>query len=110
MTALEVVVSVLKNKLAPSYRKGKIFIRMDEGIDNLLSALKLAEALGWVVKKGAYYVIAERYSGDTLGGKKEHGLNRVRQYFLSSPEAYKLLMDDTKEYLNSKMNKETINE
>jgi recombination protein RecA len=102
VTALEVVVTVLKNKLAPSYRRGSIYVRMDEGIDNLMSALKLAENLGLIQKKGSYYIIDQKYSGDTLGGKKEHGFDRVRKYFLDSPEVMNLLLEDVKGYLESK--------
>ena len=108
VTALEVVVTVLKNKLAPSYRRGKIYIRMDEGIDNLMSALRIAEFMGWISKRGAYYLLDKKYSGDTLGEKKEHGFERVRKYFISNPEIRYLLMADVKSYLSENLNKKEL--
>jgi recombination protein RecA len=102
VTGLDIQVTVLKNTLAPSYRKAKIVLRMDEGIDNLTSALRIAENVGWVTKKGAYYVVADKYSGgDTLGGHKEHGFERLRKFFLNNSETMSILMKDVAGYLSS---------
>jgi recombination protein RecA len=103
VTGLEIQVTVLKNTLAPSFRKAKIVLRMDEGIDNLTSALKIAENVGWISKKGAYYVVTEKYSGgDTLGGHKEHGFERLRKFFLDNSDMAGILMKDVTDYLSSK--------
>jgi len=103
VTGLNIQVTVLKNTLAPSYRKAWVVLRMDEGIDNLTSAVKIAENLGWIKKKGSYYVLADRFSGsDTLGGHKEHGFERLRKFFLNNSDVMGILMKDVNDYLTSK--------
>lgn len=92
IVGLVVEVRIIKNRLAPSFRRGKLVIRMDEGIDNVTSALWVAEYMGLIKKKGAFYSISEDFSGEALGERKIHGFEQVRNYFAySSDLRYKLL-------------------
>lgn len=101
---IEVGVIVLKNKFAPSYRKGRMFVRMNEGIDNIHSAVQVGLHLGLLRQKGSYYHIDERFSGETLGEKKAHGLERLRQYFLENPGEFRKMMQEISAYLAEKLN------
>jgi len=103
VTGLDVQVTVLKNTLAPSFRSGKIVLRMDEGIDNLTSAIRVGEHLGLISKKGAYYVVAESLGVDSLGGHKEHGFERLRRFFADNKEVTKSLMESVIAYLSSQL-------
>lgn len=103
VVGLDVSVTVLKNTLAPSFRKGKIVLRMDEGIDNLTSAVRIGEHLGLITKKGAYYVVAEKLGVDALGGHKEHGFERLRKFFASNADVRGSLMKEVTDYLQSKL-------
>ena len=102
--AVKVSVKIIKNKFAPSYVEGQIVIRMDEGIDNLYSAMLVAQKLGFISKsaKGGFYELDERYSGDTAGKKKIHGEEKMRSYFLETKEARDILMKDIINFLWSK--------
>lgn len=101
---ISVGVIVIKNKFAPSYRRGRILIRMNEGVDNIQSAIYVAEHLGFVRKKGAYYCVDSRFSGETLGEKKAHGIERLREFFLENPEAFRKMMEEISAYLAEKIN------
>jgi recombination protein RecA len=103
IVALNVEVRAIKNKLAPSYRKGNIVLRMDEGIDDLSSVLYIAQAMGLIKKKGAFYTVDEKYSGEALGGYKAHGMERLRTYFLENPSEGYTLLGDVKQFLFSKL-------
>lgn len=103
VTGLDVQVTVLKNTLAPSFRNGKIVLRMDEGIDNLTSAIRVGEHLGLISKKGAYYVVAESLGVDSLGGHKEHGFERLRRFFAENKDVTKNLMEAVISYLSSQL-------
>lgn len=102
--AIKVSVKVIKNKFAPSYVEGQIVLRMDEGIDNLHSALIVAQKLGFISKssKGGFYELDERYSGDTAGKKKIHGEEKMRSYFLDTKDARDVLMADVGNFLGTK--------
>jgi len=101
VVALTVGVQLIKNKFAPSYREANILIRMDEGIDNYSSAIAVGKRLGFIAEKGGYYILDEDYSGDTLGKKKVHGNEQLREYFKSSPEVWTKFLADVKSSLKS---------
>lgn len=107
---IELSVTVIKNKLAPSYRRSRMYLRMDEGIDNLRSALQIAELTGSVVKRGAFYTIDSRYSPEIVGGFKAHGYEQMRKYFIAHPKDTERLFEDVKLYLQSKQKKEITDE
>lgn len=104
VVAIEVNVVIVKNKLAPSYRRSKMYLRMDEGIDNLTSALNIAELMGLISKKGAFYTINAKYGGELAGEVKAHGFERLRKYFVENPTEQGMLIDDVKTYLFKRMN------
>lgn len=104
VVAIEVGVYIDKNKFAPSYRHAPIYIRMDEGIDNVFSAIKVGLSLGFLEqKKGGYFYLDERYSGDTLGKHKEHGMENLRRYFATSPSEWGKFIKDIINKLSEKL-------
>jgi len=103
VVAIEVGVVIVKNKLAPSYRRSKMYLRMDEGIDNLTSALNIAELMGLISKKGAFYTINAKFGGEIAGEVKAHGFERLRKYFIDNPKEQGMLIDDVKAYLGKKL-------
>jgi recombination protein RecA len=100
VVGLNVQARVLKNRFAPSLRRATLSFRMDEGLDNITPALWIASAIGLVKKKGAFYTIDEKYSGEALGGRKEHGFERLRKYFVDNPEIKDKLLTDIVGYLS----------
>lgn len=106
VVAIEVGVYIDKNKFAPSYRHAPIFIRMDEGIDNVFSAIKVGLNLGYIEQKGGgRFYLDERYSGDTLGKHQEHGMENLRKYFVTNPSEWKKFMKDILSKLAQKLKK-----
>ncbi|MCK4497185.1 MAG: hypothetical protein KAU24_03260, partial [Candidatus Aenigmarchaeota archaeon] len=102
--AIEVGVYIDKNKFAPSYRHAPIYIRMDEGIDNVFSAIKVGLNLGYIEQKGGgRFYLDERYSGDTLGKHQEHGMENLRRYFVTNPSEWKKFMKDILSKLAQKL-------
>jgi len=104
VVAIEVGIYVDKNKYAPSYRHAPIYIRMDEGIDNIHSAIKVGQNLGFIEQKAAgRYYLDEKYSGDTLGRHQEHGLENLRRYFATNPSEWGKLIKDIMKKLSEKL-------
>ena len=100
VTGIEVGLNVVKNKFGSSYRKGKMLIRMNGGIDNIWSAVKIGESAGLVTKKGSYYILPERFGReDDLGEVKKQGYERVREYFVNNPKIWYKYLDDVKQFL-----------
>lgn len=100
IVGMNVRVKTIKNRFAPSLRQSSIVFRMDEGLDNLHSALKVAEHLGLVKSKGkGYYTIDEKFSGEALGGLKVHGFEKLRQHFTDNPDMSDLLLSDVTTFL-----------
>jgi recombination protein RecA len=101
VTAVKVSVKMVKNKFGPSYREGQIIIRMNEGIDNISSAILMGQKMGVITRKGPYFELAEQYSGDTLGRKKVQGGEKLRQYFLENDKLWLNFQRDIHEYLTT---------
>ena len=101
--AIKVGVKLIKNKFAPSYREGNIYIIMDKGIDDYSSAIEIGKKLGLVTEsaKGGYFEIDQKYSGDSLGKKKVQGFTRLRQYLVDNPEVWGIYLADIKLLLKS---------
>jgi len=107
VTTVEIRAKVIKNKFAPSYVKGILYLRMNAGIDNIMSAIKIAEFFGWIRKgRGGVYRLDEKYSGDDAEGHKERGLENLRLYFSREPEIGNLLLTDVKNELVRRLKKE----
>jgi recombination protein RecA len=100
VVAVKIGVTVVKNKMAPSFRMGQMIIRMDEGIDNLTSLLVAAQKAGTIVQRGPYFELAEAYSGDSLGKKKLQGSAKLRAYFEESDSAREIMTKDVTEFLS----------
>lgn len=111
ITMLEISAKVIKNNFAPSYVKGRYYLRMNEGIDNLMSGIKLAEYFGWIRKgRGGVYTLDEKYSGDDAEGHKERGEERLRAYFKREEKIGKMLLSDVKKELFKRLKKEDKDE
>jgi len=101
---IEVWVEVIKNKFSRSYTKGSIVIRMNAGIDNIISAIAIGERIGLVTKKsGGNYFLCEDYSGDTLGQKRVRGLERLNKYFQDNPKIWQKFYGDVAGFLRERM-------
>lgn len=89
VVAIQVGVNVVKNKFGRSYRRGMIMLRLNEGIDNMWSAVKIGEHLGIVSKRGAYYVLPNEYARkDDLGDVKKLGYVNLRKYFKENSQIW----------------------
>jgi recombination protein RecA len=100
VVAVKVGVTVVKNKMAPSFRTGQMILRMDQGIDNLTSLLVAAQKAGTIVRKGPYYELSESYSGDSLGKKKFQGADKMRAYFEENDAAREIMTKEVTEFLS----------
>jgi recombination protein RecA len=73
-------VKVIKNKVAPPFRKCTFDILYGEGIDRAGEVLDLAVDLGIVIKSGSWY----SYKDAKIG----QGRESVRQFLRDNPEVY----------------------
>lgn len=104
VVAIEVGIYIDKNKFAPSYRHAPIYIRMDKGVDNAHSAIKIGLNLGFVEQKaGGRFYLDEKYSGDTLGKHQEHGMENLRRYFETNPSEWGKFIKDIMSQLSEKL-------
>src|SRR3989338_2855736 len=70
--------SIVKNKVAPPFRKAEFDIMYDEGISKAGSVLDMAESLGILQKSGAWLI----YGEEKLGQGKEN----ARAYLKENPK------------------------
>jgi recombination protein RecA len=73
----ETAVKVVKNKVAPPFKKAAFDILYNEGISRESEIIHLATQLGYMEKSGAWY----SYQGEKVGQGKEN----VRQYLKENP-------------------------
>ncbi len=72
-------VKVVKNKMAPPFRKAEFEIRYGEGISKMSELVDLGVAHGLIEKSGAWY----SYRSDRIG----HGKDNARAYLHENPAA-----------------------
>lgn len=65
--ASNMVAEILKNKLAPPYRKGEFVIKYGKGVDKWGDVLKFLILLGDVERQGGWYV----FEGEKVQGRKK---------------------------------------
>lgn len=80
---------VIKNKVAPPFKKAEFQIIYNEGISRHGEILKLGESLGIVEKKGAYYWHGEEKIG--------HGYDAARQYLKENKKVADKIAKDINE-------------
>jgi recombination protein RecA len=101
VTGVEVGLNIVKNSFGGSYRRGTMVIRMNGGIDNIYSALKVGEVAGICKQRGAYYILPEDYARkDDLGEVKKLGYEQMRKFLTSNPEIWNKYMKDVNQFLN----------
>ncbi len=79
----ETQVKVVKNKVAPPFRRAEFDILYNEGISRESEIINLATELGYIEKSGAWY----SYKQEKIGQGKEN----VRQYLKENPALAALL-------------------
>lgn len=103
VTGIEVGLNVVKNSFGGSYRRGIMAIRMNGGIDNIYSALRVGEVAGICKQKGAYFILPEEYARkDDLGEVKKQGYEQMRNFLTANPEIWNKYMNDVNQFLNKK--------
>ena len=91
VTGHETRVKVVKNKMAPPFKKAEFEIRYGEGISRLSELLSLGVEHGQVQKSGAWY----SYEGERIG----QGKDNARQYLVDHPEVADVLEGTLREAL-----------
>jgi recombination protein RecA len=77
-----VTAKIVKNKVAPPFRKACFQVRYNMGIDKVGDIVALALEKEIISKAGAFY---------TVDGHKSHGLEDLRNYVEKSPNVLKVL-------------------
>lgn len=81
--------SVVKNKVAPPFKKAEFDIFYDEGISYESSVISMAEGLGIITKSGSWLI----YGDEKLG----QGLDNARSYLKENPKTLNRLEKEIKE-------------
>jgi recombination protein RecA len=81
--------SIVKNKVAPPFRKAEFDIMYDEGISQAGSILDMAEALGVLKKSGSWLI----YGDEKIGQGKEN----ARVFLKENPKVMARLEKDVRE-------------
>jgi recombination protein RecA len=92
--ATKVKAQVVKNKMAPPFRKCDFIIRYGVGVDDIMSLITVAIDRKIIKKSGSFFAIPDRYHGS---GEKTNiqGLGNVCDYFRNDwPSGFTLLEDD----------------
>ena len=87
----ETRVKVVKNKMAPPFKKAEFEIRYGEGISRLSELLTLGADNGLIQKSGAWY----SYQGDRIG----QGKDNARLYLSEHPEIADVLEENLRKVL-----------
>ncbi len=72
----ETRVKIVKNKLAPPFRKAEFEILYGEGISRLGEVIELGVAHGFIEKSGSWY----SYGSDRIGQGKDNARNYLREH------------------------------
>lgn len=81
--------SVVKNKVAPPFRKAEFDIFYDEGISYVGSVLDAAEQYGVITKSGAWIL----YGDEKLG----QGVDNARQFLKENPKILAMIQKDIRD-------------
>lgn len=81
--------SIVKNKVAPPFRKAEFDIYYDEGISRESSTIDVAERYGVIQKSGAWY----NYGEEKIGQGKEN----VREFLKQNPKILERIEKEVKE-------------
>lgn len=92
ITGNQVRVKVVKNKMAPPFRKAEFDIMYGKGISKEGNVLDLAVEHGLVKKSGSWYT----YGDEQLGQGREN----AKQYLIDNPEALEAIDARLREMLN----------
>lgn len=84
----DIRIKVIKNKVAPPYRKATVEIEFGKGYNNTGSLVDLAEKYGYVNKGGAWY---------TYKGQKYQGKKSIIEFLNNNQEDYKYLEEKVKQ-------------
>ena len=76
--------SVVKNKIDKPYRSAPLYIRFGEGVDNILSLIKLATNIGVIRKSGSFFTFSD--------GKEEllkiQGEDKLREHLYNNEKLF----------------------
>ncbi len=95
VTGHETRVKVVKNKMAPPFKKAEFEIRYGEGISRLSELISLGVEHGQLQKSGAWY----SYEGERIG----QGKDNARQYLVEHPDVADALESALREALLPKL-------
>lgn len=101
----EVKCSVIKNKVAPPFKKCNLVCLYGKGFDKMIDTIKLASQLGVVEKKGAWIYYPDKETSD-----KEHrwqGEDSFKQYLSDNKDFYEIINKATLDKYNNS-NKEEV--
>lgn len=87
-------VKIVKNKVAPPFKKAEFRVMYGTGIDSLGELVDLAVDFGLIDKSGAWY----SYNGERLG----QGVEKAKEGLLSHPEWLDSIRKDLREHLIKK--------
>ncbi len=93
----ETRVKVVKNKMAPPFKKAEFEILYGEGISREAELIELGVANNLIEKSGSWY----SYNGQRIG----QGKDNARQFFKNNPELAQELEDQLRELLMPKPRK-----
>jgi recombination protein RecA len=81
--------SVVKNKIDKPYRSAPLYIRFGEGLDNILSIVKLAVNTGVIKKSGAFFTFSQ---GDEVLVKIQ-GEDKLREHLRDNEKIFLKIRD-----------------
>ena len=84
----ETKVSVVKNKVAPPFKKATFNLIFGQGIDKTADLITVATDLGIVEKSGSWY----SYQGNKIG----QGINQVAKYLSENPQVHEEIQETVK--------------
>lgn len=92
-------VKIVKNKIAPPFRRAEFDIMYGEGISKTGELIDLGVEFGFVKKAGSWFSMGETRLGQ--------GRDKAKTFLLENPDIYESLEKDIRESLQQKMEKAT---